>query len=110
MHDNAQTPLFLIGEEDLKRKLLNHHERFHDRVLVWAKAMPCDSTDLDKLIRHYVPELVIAADARKVLLQATGGTARKLVSALAALRETARREGVAEIGLDAAQAAIKDAR
>lgn len=110
LHDNAQTPIFLIGEEDLRRKLLNHHERFHDRVLVWAKAMPCDGTDLDKLTKHYVPELAIAPDARKWLLQSTSGVARKLVSALAALREHAREAGAESLALADVQAALKEVR
>ena len=110
LHDQAHTPLFLIGEEDLKRKLLNHHERFHDRVLVWAKALPCDGGDLDKLVKHYVPELAIAADAKKWLLQSTSGTARKLVSSLAALREHGRAAGLETISLADAQAALREAR
>lgn len=110
LHDQAHTPLFLIGEEDLKRKLLNHHERFHDRVLVWAKALPCDGGDLDKLVKHYVPELAIAADAKKWLLQSTSGTARKLVSSLAALREHGRAAGLETITLADAQAALREAR
>lgn len=110
LHDNAHTSLFLIGEEDLKRKLLNHHERFHDRVLVWAKAMPCDGGDLAKLIKHYVPQLAIAPDAQKWLLQSTSGTARKLVSNLAALREHALAGGVETIDLAGAQAALREAR
>jgi len=111
IHDIARTPLFLIGEEHLKQKLLNHHERFHDRVLVWGKAMPADGSDLDKLIKHYAPALAFEADAKKHLLQATSGVARRIVTALNALREAALRSGSeGKLGLAEVQATLKGVR
>lgn len=110
IHDIARTPLFLIGEEHLRQKLLNHHERFHDRVLVWAKAMPADAADLDKLIRHYTPQVVLDADAKKHLLQVTHGVARRIVTALNSLREAASAKGMDRLGVADLQAALKGAR
>lgn len=110
IHDIARTPLFLIGEEHLKQKLLNHHERFHDRVLVWAKALPADAGDLDKLIRHYTPDVVLDADAKRHLLQATHGVARRIVTALNSLREASSAKGMDRMGVADVQAALKGAR
>lgn len=111
LHDIARTPLFLIGEARLKQKLLNHHERFHDRVLVWGKAMPADSNDLDKLIKHYAPGLGFEPEAKKHLLQATSGVARRIVTALNALREEAARTGnETKLSLAEVQATLKGAR
>lgn len=110
LHDTAQTPLFLIGEEHLKQKLLNHHERFHDRVLVWSKALAADGADLDKLMRHYTPALAIDADAKRHLLQATAGVARRIVTALNTLREAALAHGAERLALADVQAALKGVR
>jgi DNA transposition AAA+ family ATPase len=110
IHDIARTPLFLIGEEHLRQKLLNHHERFHDRVLVWAKAMPADAADLDKLIRHYTPDVAIDPDAKAHLLQVTHGVARRIVTALNRLREEGRKSGLARLALADVQAVLKGAR
>ena len=110
LHDIARTPLFLIGEARLKQKLLNHHERFHDRVLVWAKAMPADTADLDKLMRHYAPSLALDAEAKRHLLQATGGVARRIVTALNTLVEAATNSGADKLGLAEVQGALKGAR
>lgn len=110
LHDIARVPLFLIGEQRLKQTLLNHHERFHDRVLVWANACPCDGSDLDKLMRHYTPQLALEADAKKHLLQATNGVARRVVTALNVLREAASTSGLERLGLAEVREALKGVR
>ena len=110
LHDIAHTPLMLIGEELLQQTLLTHHQRFHDRVLVWNRALPADGADLDKLIRHYTPALQLDADVKRWLLQTTAGVARRIVTALAALREAGLASGADKLDLAAAQAALKGAR
>jgi DNA transposition AAA+ family ATPase len=100
LHDIGGVPILLVGEEHLKRKLANKHERFHDRVLVWSKAMPADDGDLSKLMRHYVPGLEIDADARRQLLTRTGGVARKIVTTLHALSELSKTRGLSIITAD----------
>jgi DNA transposition AAA+ family ATPase len=100
LHDIGGVPILLVGEEHLKRKLASKHERFHDRVLVWAKAMPADDGDLSKLIGHYTPGLQIDADARKALLVRTGGVARKVVTTLHALSELSKTRALTIITTD----------
>lgn len=100
LHDIGGVPILLVGEEHIKRKLANRHERFHDRVLVWAKAMPVDESDLAKLIAHYTPGLQIAEDARKLLLTKSAGVARRVVTALHALSEQTRTRGIDVITID----------
>jgi DNA transposition AAA+ family ATPase len=90
IHDNTTVPIFLIGEQDLKRKLLNHHERFHDRVLVWKEAAPSDAHDVKKLAEHHAPELTLSADIITALVAKTGGVARRVFNELRALRETCK--------------------
>lgn len=94
LHDIGQVPILLVGEEHLKRKLASKHERFHDRVLVWAKAMPADDSDLSKLINHYTPELQVSNEARQLLLTKTGGVARRVITTLHGLSELSKTRGL----------------
>lgn len=99
LHDIGQVPILLVGEEHLQRKLVRHHERFHDRVLVWAKAMAADGADFDKLAQHYAHGLAIDAEAKKAVLMHTHGVARRIVTALHNLSEYAKTRGVKTITL-----------
>ena len=110
LHDTAHVPLFLIGEEGLKKTLGNSQQRFHDRVLVWSKAMPADASDLDKLTRHYAPELVLEPDAKRHLLATTQGVARRIVTALAALKEHKLVQGADTLNLADVQTALRAVR
>lgn len=100
LHDTGQVPILLVGEENLKKKLLRRHERFHDRVLVWSKAMPTDESDLAKLISHYTPALQITPEARAQIVLRSRGTARTIVTALHALSEKSKTMGLEEINTD----------
>lgn len=93
IHDNTTVPIVLIGEQDLKRKLLSHHERFHDRVLVWKEAMPCDAHDVRKLAAHHAADLTFTQDVIEALVAKTSGVARRVYNELKALREECKRSG-----------------
>lgn len=93
IHDNTTIPIFLIGEQDLKRKLLSRHERFHDRVLVWKEAQPCDAMDVKKLAAHHVSDLKFTQDVIDALVTKTGGVARRIYNELKALHEECKRAG-----------------
>ncbi|MDO8776587.1 MAG: ATP-binding protein [Burkholderiaceae bacterium] len=91
IHDNTTVPIFLIGEQDLKRKLMSRHERFHDRVLVWKEAQPCDAHDVKKLAAHHASDLTFTPDVIDTLVTKTGGVARRVYNELKALREECKR-------------------
>lgn len=93
IHDNTTIPIFLIGEQDLKRKLLSRHERFHDRVLVWKEAMPCDGADVKRLAAHHAGDLTFTPDVIDALVSKTGGVARRVYNELKALREACKLAG-----------------
>ena len=93
IHDNTTIPIFLIGEQDLKRKLLSRHERFHDRVLVWKEAAACDSHDVKKLAAHHAADLTFTPDVIEALLVKTTGVARRVYNELKSLREECKRAG-----------------
>lgn len=93
IHDKCATPIFMIGEERLKDKLLARHERFHDRVLVWVNAVPADDADARLLAAHHAPGLKFADGALSALLGKTSGVARRITTELERLKEDARRHG-----------------
>ena len=93
IHDNTTVPIVLIGEQDLKRKLLSRHERFHDRVLVWKEAAKCDEHDVAMLARHHAPDLTFNKEVINALVVKSDGVARRVYTELKALREECKRTG-----------------
>lgn len=100
IHDQCATPIFLIGEERLQQKLLTKHERFHDRVLTWVKAIPCDADDAEQLARHYAPGLSWEPKAIEALVASTAGVARRITTEIERIKEDARRKAVATVTVD----------
>lgn len=100
IHDQAATPIFLIGEERLQQKLLTHHERFHDRVLTWVRAVPCDEQDAALLTKHYAPGLAWEDGAVKALLSFTNGVARRITTEIERLKEECKRKGLDTVSAD----------
>lgn len=94
IHDQCSTPIFLIGEAGLQKKLLDRHERFHDRVLVWQHAVPCDEDDAAKLAKHYAPDMRFAEGALRALVSRTSGVARRITTELERLKEDCKRKGI----------------
>lgn len=110
IHDRTATPIFLIGEEHLQQKLLSRHERFHDRVLVWAQAMPCDVDDASSLAVHYAPSLSWEAGALDALVRRTAGVARRITTELERIKEECKRAGSRQVTLALVGGAKKGAR
>lgn len=100
IHDQCATPIFMIGEERLQQKLLARHERFHDRVLTWVRAMPCDADDVAQLAKHYAPGLAFESKAIDSLVTSTAGIARRITTEIERLKEEARRKGVETVSAD----------
>lgn len=97
IHDQAGTPIFLIGEQDLQHKLQRHHERFHDRVLVWIKAAPCDVDDTRELTRHYAAGLKWNEAALTALQRKGDGVARRITTEIERIKEVCKTRGVVDV-------------
>lgn len=110
IHDKCAAPIFLIGEERLQQKLLSRHERFHDRVLVWAPAVPCDVDDAAALAKHYAPHLQWESGAYAALVSRTQGVARRITTEIERIKEDCKRKGVEAVSLEIVGAAAKGAR
>lgn len=100
IHDQCATPIFLIGEQTLQKKLLTRHERFHDRVLTWANAVPCDLDDTEKLAKHYSPALKWTPEALQSLVSRTAGVARRITTEIERVKEECRRKGLDTVTAD----------
>ncbi|MBC7168711.1 ATP-binding protein [Phenylobacterium sp.] len=92
IHDKSGAPILLIGEELLPHKL-QVWERFHNRVLDWVPAQPCDLRDVGLLARVYAPGVAIAEDLAMLLLTKSEARARRVAVNLDRVREFAMLEG-----------------
>jgi len=110
IHDKCAMPIFLIGEERLQHKLLSRHERFHDRVLVWQQALPCDVDDAAALARHYAPELKFEGPALEALVAKTQGVAACITTEVERIKEYCKRAGQVAVGVDQVGAPMRGGR
>lgn len=99
IHDITHCPVMLIGEQELKGKLLNNHSRFHDRVLVWVKAVKLDLEDAGRLAAHQCPDITFDQDLLADLVEASEGVTRRAATMLDGWKETAKRKGVKHLGV-----------
>lgn len=94
IHDKADCPVLLIGEERLPAKL-ERIERVADRVLggCWVAAQPCDHADTRALAELYYPALKLADDLIEQIRLKARGRARRIVDNLHMMQEWARNSG-----------------
>lgn len=78
IYEHSRVPIMMIGEELLPEKL-EKVERFHNRVLSWVQAEPCDHEDARKLAALYCPSVEISEDLLDRVMEKTRGKARLLV-------------------------------
>jgi len=92
LHDIAGTPIVLIGEEGLPRKI-ERFERVHNRVLAFEPALPCDRADARHLAKLYCGGIDVADELLDHLVAALGGCTRRVATNLDLIRETAMVQG-----------------
>ena len=98
LHDNARVPVILIGEERLPDKLALV-ERFHNRVLFWTPAVPCDLDDCRKLAAHFVPCVAVEEALLEQALQHSAGRVRRIVATMINMDNFARTQGLKTLTL-----------
>lgn len=100
IHEAAQVPIILIGEEELPGKL-QRSERTHNRVLVWSAAQPCDLEDTALLAKLYLPPtLKVDIDLLDKIRHVSGGRARRICVNLENVFEWAKLHGHTHVGLN----------
>lgn len=100
LHDAADSPVLLIGEERLPSKM-RKHERFDNRVLVWQPAVLCTPADFDLLQKQYAGAIDIAPELKKRVLAETHGITRRVVVNLENIKRWCDRTGVKMAPADA---------
>lgn len=98
LYEGSHAPILLIGEEHFPNKL-RAWERFHNRMLVWQPAQPCDLDDCRHLARLYSGEVEIAEDLLARLLEASRGAARRICVNIELVRQIALNKGLDIIDL-----------
>ncbi|UQY80110.1 phage transposition protein [Candidatus Hepatincola sp. Av] len=98
IHDKAGSPIILIGEELLPKKL-EETERFHNRVLNWVKAEPVSLEDARNLAKLYVPKLKIEDNLLTKLVKISQGRVRRVCVNLEQIKSEATLNGWTEVNL-----------
>nr|WP_184256107.1 ATP-binding protein [Rhodopseudomonas rhenobacensis] len=98
--DVAGCPVILIGEEMLPEKLAVH-ERFHNRVLDWTGAEPCDADDVAALAAALCRGVTIAPDLQAEICRQSAGRARRICTNLDEALKIARNKGLKTVDLAA---------
>ena len=99
IYESSGSPVILIGEENLPRKL-QQWERVHGRMLDWVGAEPAALEDVAHLAPIYAPGVEIAPDMQALLLDGSGRSVRRICVNLDRVLEFARTHGRAVSAAD----------
>lgn len=97
IYEQSKAPIILIGEELLPQKL-QKWERFHGRIMDWARAEPVNVADAQTLNRHYSSDVTVDKDLLTLLISQSRGSVRRVVTNLERIFNFARGEGLSQIG------------
>lgn len=100
IYEGSHTPVLLIGEESLPRKL-QKWERFHGRILDFMAAQPADAEDARILADFYCHRVELKDDLLTSLAKAAAGSIRRLCVNLSLIEETALGSGKKVVDLGA---------
>ena len=98
IYEGSRTPILLIGEECLPKKLAKW-ERFHGRIMEWVAAPAADLQDARTLADFYCAGVTINDDLLGLIHSKTGGSVRRIVTNLDLARKEAVSQGLTSIGL-----------
>lgn len=98
IYEGSQSPVMLIGEECLPKKL-KRWERFHGRILEWAAAQPADIEDAITLANFYCDRAKIAPDLLAHVHNMARGSVRRICVNLDLIQEEALAQGLYTITL-----------
>lgn len=100
IYEGSNAAVLLIGEELLPAKL-REWERFHNRMLAWVPAQPCDLDDAQALARMYCQKINITDDLMARIQDVSRGAARRICVNLENVRQMALSNGLDTIDLPA---------
>jgi chromosomal replication initiation ATPase DnaA len=92
IYESSQAPVILVGEEKLPQDL-TRWENIHNRQLAWEPALPCDLSDAEQLVEIYCRGVSVERDLLAAIVEASGGSIRRVSTNLARVQELARTAG-----------------
>jgi DNA transposition AAA+ family ATPase len=96
--ESSHVPVILVGEEELPQKLTKW-ENIHNRQLAWGRALPCNMSDAKKLAPIYTTGVDVADDLLSAIVDASGGSIRRVRNNLATVRGIAKGRGRRDVDL-----------
>ncbi|NIZ13933.1 AAA family ATPase [Phaeobacter sp. HF9A] len=98
LYEASQSTVILVGEEELPQHL-TRWENIHNRQLAWEPALACNLSDAEKLVQIYSPDVAIARDLLTEIVEASGGSIRRVVTNIDQAKELARSRGTSHADL-----------
>lgn len=99
IYEGSQVPMLLIGEEHLSAKILRKSERFHNRMLHWAKAETASEKDALILRDFYCREVYLEDDLVEHIRAFNDGCVRRICVNIDRVIKHAKRAGEKRISL-----------
>lgn len=101
LYESSQSPILLIGEENLPVKLAKNWPQFYGRTMNPVEALPANMADAQKLRDVYCADVSVADDLLAYVLKSSHGSTRRVCVNLAAIRDCAINEGTDAVDLAA---------
>lgn len=98
IHDKADAPILLIGEDRLPAKLAKW-ERVHSRIMVWQAAPAASLEDAQELAKYYAQGITIGTDLLQLIVDKAHGSVRRISVNLDRAKNEAISRGSSSIGL-----------
>lgn len=98
LYEASQSTVILVGEEELPQHLTKW-ENIHNRQLAWEPALACNLSDAEKLVQIYSPDVAIERDLLSEIVDASGGSIRRVVTNIDQAKELARSRGTSRADL-----------
>ncbi|WP_349295265.1 ATP-binding protein (plasmid) [Thioclava sp. 'Guangxiensis'] len=102
LYEDSKSAIILIGEERLPQNL-TRLERVHNRMLEWVAAQPADLREVGLLAQRKCPGLEFEEGVFEMILDASGGRARRIVTDLDQVRVDADTRGADRVTLKDAE-------
>jgi AAA domain len=93
IHEGSNAAILLIGEEHLSSKIQRKSERFHNRMLHWAKAEAASPKDAMLLRDHYCSDIHIDDDLIEYIRSVVNGCVRRICVNIDRVIKDAKRTG-----------------
>lgn len=98
IYEASQAPVILVGEEQLPQSL-TRWENIHNRMLAWEPAQPCGLDDAARLAPIYAAGIDVDEQLLAQIVEASGGSIRRVAVNLARARELALSQGATSVML-----------